>query len=184
MTSHVIHFPYMSETIVHNKEDMSMIGRYEKEDYKKGIKYCVIRDNLSVRSDPYHKYNYYCYLTNKEAYHKRYGYLPFPPHVPFSNDAHYMKSCINLWGDIFYDNQQKIIKMNLEEFYKFLEKKNETPAINHITSVFRKEYLHHYKKRWSKLEGLSLVEVGKMDDFIYKGLVLFDILPEFFIKIY
>jgi len=174
----------MSETIVHNKEDINTIVKYEKDDYKNGIKYCVIRDNLSVRSHPTHKYNYYCYLTDKEAYHKRYGYFPFPPNVPFSEDAHYMKSCINVWGDVFYATQQKIIKMNLEEFYKFLTLANETPAINHVTSVARKEYLHQYKKRWMKPKGLSLVDVGLKDDFIYNGLILFDILPQFFVKMY
>lgn len=183
MTSHIIHSSYMSETIAHNKEDCDMISSHEKMDYSKGVKYCVIRDNLSPREDPFHKYNYHCYLNNKEPYHMRYGYFPFPPNVPFSDDAHYMKSGINIWGDVFYNTQQKVIRMNLKEFYDFLSF-TIFDGKERVTTQAKKDYLEKFKRKWRKPELLSLVEVGIKDDFIYKGLVLFGIIPEFFVKVY
>jgi hypothetical protein len=184
MTSHIIHFPYMSETIVTIKEDMDTIKKYEQEDRDKGIRYCIVRDNLSPRENSFHKYNYYCYLTNKQFYHIRYGYLPWPKKVPFSEDIGYMKSVLNLWLDRCYGDQQKIIKMNLQEFYTMLSKIPMMDDDNISTRMAKKEYLEMFKKKWNNHEGLSLVEVGKKDDFIYRGLVLFNYLPEFFVKIY
>lgn len=173
----------MSETIIQTTEEFkSRIEECSKIDKQNGIKYNVIRDNLSPSCDKNYKYNYMCFLDDRQFYHMNYGYLPWPPGVYFSEDIDFMKSTLHFFTEICNDNKKKISNMSLSEFIKTLKEKTDDDS--QVRKHAKKEYIVRLEKRWKGKRECKLKDIAMKDDFFYEGLVLFCILPEYFIKVY
>lgn len=156
------------------------LSKFEKLDRDMGIKFSVMRENGIL--------NFKNFIEGNEFIQTGYSFRPYPPNTYFSEDKKFMMSVITHYQEAKYYEYQKIKKMDLEEYLIYLEKIYEkTPSEEYSKREMMKDYLSSYITKFPVRKGynfLSVVLPSEDDSFVYSGMYLFGILPEYFVKIY
>jgi len=174
----------MSEVILKDLSlfDQKKIEEYAKLDKKNGIYLSVMIDNLTINGNE--KYNYQNFIEGRNFFHTQYGFLPYPPFTYLSNDIHFIKSTLTLYGDKNYDTYYKLKEMNLEQYLIYLEQLYQKNLdSSHRRIELMKDYLREFTTKYRRRETYKLFSIAFNNEFIARGMYLFGILPTVFIKV-
>lgn len=113
------------------------------------------------------------------------GYHPYPPGIYFSDDLIFMRSMVNHYDSIRYKILCDLKNITIDDFWRYLEKRH--GGEGELRKALQRDYLIQYSKKFKKYgknKLLSLVSDKniKRVHFIHKGMYLFGIMPEYFVK--
>jgi hypothetical protein len=172
--------PEMGEIRIKEKKDFSQKKLRNLEKQLGAVNYIVIRDNLS--SKKYKEHNFHNFITGRQFFHTQHGYKAYPPGVYFSEDLEFMKSMVNIYKEKHNKLYKKLKNIGTGGYLKFLYELYDKYEGNTIRKNFMKEYLTAFEDKYKK-ESYHLFSIAEGNNFIYWGFYLFEILPEYFIKI-